>query len=114
MPPTPAGCSITRLLSLTANCPSKKKPSRGVVAIQLGLPRPAFRNADCVVREVFLARLINSSLISKGPNVSNLRSFSRSIFSTFQKKSCQQNDRDHAPNRKQSVTNSVRYGITES
>ena len=35
---------------------------------------------DCDVREVFLARLINSSLISKGPNVSNLRSFTRSIL----------------------------------
>ena len=29
--------------------------SRGVVATQLGFPRPAFKNADCVVREVFLA-----------------------------------------------------------
>ena len=49
MPPIPAGCSITRLLSVIANWPSRKKPSRGVVAIQLGLPRPALRKADCVV-----------------------------------------------------------------
>ena len=49
MPPIPAACSITRLLSVMANWPSRKKPSRGVVAIQLGLPRPAFRKADCVV-----------------------------------------------------------------
>ena len=55
IPPMPAGCSITRLLSVMANWPSRKKPSRGVVATQLGLPRPAFRNADCVVREVFFA-----------------------------------------------------------
>ena len=52
MPPIPAGCSITRLLSVMANWPSRKKPSRGVVAIQFGLPRPAFRNADCVVFDV--------------------------------------------------------------
>ena len=51
MPPTPAGSSITRLLSVQANWPSRKNASRGRVATQLGLPRPAFRNADCVVRE---------------------------------------------------------------
>src|SRR5215475_15878612 len=66
MPPTPAGCSITRLLSVMANCPSRKNPSRGVVAIQLGLPRPAFKKAACVRLEVSLARFISSSLISKG------------------------------------------------
>src|SRR5205814_9559894 len=70
-PPTPAGCSITRLLSVTANWPSRKNPSRGVVAIQLGLPRPAFRKADWVVLEVAFARLISSSLISKGLRASN-------------------------------------------
>ena len=57
MPPMPAGCSITRLLSVMANWPSRKKPSRGVVAIQLGLPRPAFRNADCVVLRGLLGQL---------------------------------------------------------
>src|SRR6185437_7317748 len=60
-----------RLLSVMANCPSKKKPSRGVVAIQFGLPRPAFRNAACVRFEVAFARLISSSLISKGLKASN-------------------------------------------
>ncbi len=79
IPARPAGCSITRRLSVTANWPSRKKPSRGVVAIQLGLPRPALRNADCVVREVFLASAISSSLISNGLSVSNLRSFMRSM-----------------------------------
>src|SRR5580704_349237 len=113
MPPTPAGCSITRLLSVSANCPSRKKPSRGMVAIQLGLPRPALRNADCVVREVFLASLINSSLISNGPRVSNLRSFTRSMFFTFQQTSRQQHDGDHAPDREQSVTHGVSYGVAE-
>jgi hypothetical protein len=43
MPPTPGGRSSTRLLSVTANCPSRKNASRGSVATQFGLPRPAFR-----------------------------------------------------------------------
>jgi len=33
----------------------QEEASRGFVAIQFGLPRPALRNADWVVREVFLA-----------------------------------------------------------
>ena len=57
IPPIPGDCSITRLLSVMANWPSRKKPSRGVVAIQLGLPRPAFRNADCVVLRGLLGQL---------------------------------------------------------
>ncbi len=43
MPPTPGGKSSTRLLSVMANCPSRKNASRGSVATQFGLPRPAFR-----------------------------------------------------------------------
>ena len=43
MPPR-SGSSQTRFDSSSANCPSKKKLSRGVVAIQLGFPRPASRN----------------------------------------------------------------------
>ena len=57
MPPIPARCSITRLLSVMANWPSRKKPSRGVVAIQFGLPRPAFRKADCDRLEVCLGQI---------------------------------------------------------
>ena len=45
--------------------------SRGVVAIQFGLPRPAFRNALCVRFEVLFARLISSSLISNGLSAAN-------------------------------------------
>src|SRR6266436_848317 len=71
IPPIPAGCCITRVLSVSANWPSKKNPSRGVVAIQFGLPRPALRKADWVVLEVAFARLISSSLISKGLRASN-------------------------------------------
>ena len=37
IPPIPGDCSITRLLSVMANWPSRKKPSRGVVAIQFGI-----------------------------------------------------------------------------
>ena len=43
MPPTPGGRSSTRLHSVTANCPSRKNASRGSVATQFGLPRPALR-----------------------------------------------------------------------
>jgi len=42
-----------------------------VVATQFGLPRPALRNADCVVREVFFASSISSFLISNGLSASN-------------------------------------------
>src|SRR3974377_1332053 len=80
LPPIPGECSITLLLSVMANWPSRKKPSRGVVATQLGLPRPAFRNADWVVRDVFLARLISSSLILNGLRASNLRSVMISVI----------------------------------
>src|ERR1700747_2013618 len=114
IPPIPAGCSITRLLSVIANWPSRKKPSRGVVAIQLGFPRPAFRNADCVVREACLASAISSSLISNGPNVSNLRSFMRSMMFTFHKTSRQKQDDDHAPDREKRVTDGISYGVSES
>jgi len=71
MPPTPAEWLITRLLSVMANWPSRKNPSRGVVATQFGLPRPAFRKALCVLLDVSFARLINSSFISNGLNASN-------------------------------------------
>src|SRR5918995_6517667 len=73
IPPMPGASSITRLLSMIANCPSRKKPSRGVVAIQFGLPRPASRKADCVVLVASLAKLRNSFLISNGLKASNLR-----------------------------------------
>jgi hypothetical protein len=70
MPPTPGGRSSTRLLSVTANCPSRKNASRGSVATQFGLPRPAFRydvDASCAAFDATLAR---KSLISNGPSLS--------------------------------------------
>src|SRR5580765_3432517 len=70
MPPTPGGRSSTRLLSVTANCPSRKNPSRGSVAPQFGLPRPALRyviDASCADFDATLAR---KSLIWNGPSFS--------------------------------------------
>src|SRR5579862_9592651 len=131
MPPIPAGWSITRLLSVMANWPRRKNPSRGVVATQLGLPRPALRNADWVVREVFLARLISSSLISNGLRASNLRSVRMSVMicsCQFGKNRaghsparlgvfrglCQQHDEHHSPERQQRVSNRVGDRVTEA
>src|SRR5262249_56447375 len=83
---------------------SRKKPSRGVVATQLGLPRPALRNADCVVRDVFLASLISSSLISNGLRASNLRSVRMSVMPL----SSRTNDRsEEHTSELQSLTNLV-------
>src|SRR5690349_22870790 len=125
MPPRPAGWSITRLLSVIANWPSRKKASRGVVATQFGLPRPALRNADCVVRDAFLAKLISSSLISNGLRASNLRkvrmsaiTYSQFLWSLDQRikadatrcrsiaclrRLAQHHHQDHSPDRQQRV-----------
>ena len=70
MPPTPGGRSSTRLLSVIANCPSRKYPSRGSVATQFGLPRPAFRYEIDDSSAVFDATLARKSLISNGPSFS--------------------------------------------
>src|SRR6267142_3794127 len=132
IPPRPAGCSITRLLSVIANWPSRKKPSRGVVAIQLGLPRPALRNAACEVRDVFFASLISSSLISNGLRVSNFFRVMRSLMAiasvgsllrfylfgaaqpaTLGASSRQQHDDDHPPDREQRVADGVGDGVAE-
>ena len=68
MPPTPGGRSNTRLLSVMANCPSRKKASRGSVATQFGLPRPAFRKVSDDSSAAFVATLATKSLISNGPS----------------------------------------------
>ncbi len=73
MPPMPAGLFMTRRLSVIANWPSRKKPSRGVIATQFGLPRPALSSAIEDVCAVSLARRMSSSLISKGLSFSKLR-----------------------------------------
>src|SRR3954471_13865555 len=123
MPPIPGDCSITRLLSVMANCPSRKKPSRGVVAIQFGLPRPAFKNADCDVREVSLAKLMSSFLISNGLKVSNFRSVRRSAMTCslfylvqdaqrlWRGRLGQQHDEDHSPDRQQCISDRVGHGV---
>src|SRR5215212_2324910 len=130
IPPIPGGWSITRLLSVIANWPSRKKPSRGSVAIQLGLPRPAFRNAACVVLELSLASLINSFLISNGLKASNLRRVNNSaianshVLSAFSDDSVQvvadgsrlgqQHDKDHAPDRQQRVPDGVGDSVAKA
>ena len=67
MPPR-SGSSQTRFDSCSANWPSVKNASRGVVATQFGLPRPASRNwwvaAFCC--EKSRAQRISSSLSWKG------------------------------------------------
>src|SRR5712675_2341936 len=112
-----------------ANWPNRKKPSRGVVEIQLGLPRPAFRNADCDVLEATLARSMSSFLISKGLKVSNFLSVRRSAMVSscagllVQKRResreyrshrvsrlSHQDDKNHSPDRQQRVSNRVGHG----
>src|SRR3954468_17300107 len=81
IPPTPGGRSSTRLLSVTANCPNKKNASRGAVATQFGLPRPAFRYEREFSCADFVASLATKSLISNGPNFSYcLRFMSIDLF----------------------------------
>src|SRR6478735_2435089 len=113
IPPTPAGTSITRLLSVIANCPSRKNPSRGVVAIQLGLPRPALRNADCDFRDVFLASLINSSLISNGLRVSKLSRRKTSMIASFQNLSGHEHNDDHPPDGEERIADCVRNCVSK-
>src|SRR6478609_8286151 len=77
IPPTPGGRSRTRLHSVMANCPRRKKPSRGSVATQFGLPRPAFRYDREESMADFEATFWTKSLISNGPSLSN--SFSLAV-----------------------------------
>src|SRR5213592_1908749 len=71
IPPTPGGRSSTRLLSVTANCPRRKNASRGSVATQFGLPRPAFRYDKEFSSAVFDSTFCTKYLISNGPSLSN-------------------------------------------
>src|SRR5580765_713658 len=115
MPPTPGGRSSTRLLSLTANCPSRKNASRGSVATQFGLPRPAFRyeiDASCAAFDATLAR---KSLISNGPNFSYCWYFRLCSMNVSSGLSLlrEQNDQDHAPNREQRVADGIGHCVAE-
>ena len=141
MPPTPAGCSMSRLLSVMANWPSRKKPSRGVVATQFGLPRPAFRNADCVVFDVALGQV--DQLVLDLERAQSLEFLQRHKvghdFLLFLRDSVdggvmkgksmstasrahahqdfsplgQQNDQHHSPDRQQRVPDRVGHRVTE-
>src|SRR6476469_7621286 len=143
IPPTPGGRSSTRLLSVTANCPRRKNPSRGSVATQFGLPRPAFRYDREESTADFEATFWTKSLISNGPSFSNSFSLEVSdnarlvrgacpfafaagadllffVIFSFAVKSCAENsasreqqDDDHAPDGEQRVADSVGNGVTE-
>src|SRR5438105_5871172 len=127
IPPTPGGRSSTRLLSVTANCPNRKNASRGAVATQFGLPRPAFRYEREFSCADFVASLATKSLISNGPNFSYcLRFMSIDLilvslaFSSFLFQSCvenvrlrKQHDDNHAPDGEQGVANGVGHGVAE-
>src|SRR6187551_2855172 len=77
IPPTPGGKSSTRLHSVMANCPRRKNASRGSVATQFGLPRPAFRYESEFSCAVVEATFCTKSLISNGPSF--LNSFSLAV-----------------------------------
>src|SRR5437762_5755567 len=143
IPPTPGGRSSTRLLSVTANCPRRKNASRGSVASQFGLPRPAFISDREFSSAVFDATLWTKSLISNGPSLSNSFSFAVSdnrrlrrggcplafagreglrvfVIVFFAVESCsenvfsrQQHDNDHAPDCQQGVPYGVGNGVAE-
>ena len=53
-----------------ANWPSRKNASRGSVATQFGLPRPAFRKVSDESSADFCATFATKSLISNGPSFS--------------------------------------------
>ena len=57
MPPIPAGMLHHPLALGDGELAEQEEASRGLVAIQFGLPRPAFRKADCVVLDVVLGEI---------------------------------------------------------
>src|SRR5215203_578733 len=128
MPPIPGLTSITRLLSTIANWPSRKNPSRGVVAIQLGFPRPASRKEDCVVLVASLAKTLSSFLISNGLRASNLRRTERSaiLFPCVTRVNSNegasllccalrhQHDENHPPDRQQRVADGVGDSVAKA
>src|SRR5688572_21838033 len=113
MPATPGGRSNTRFASVTANCPSRKKASRGSVATQLGLPRPAFRYARVESESAtdLVATLARKSLISNGPSLSNFFRSDAPIWISLRLR--QQHDDDHPPDREQRVAHGVGDGVAE-
>src|SRR5690349_10745680 len=119
MPPTPGGKSSTRLHSVIANCPSRKNASRGSVATQFGLPRPAFRYDIEDSRAAFEATFCRKSLISNGPSFSyclRFKSFIRCSSRIRCAGTCdsrKQHDHDHAPDRQQRVPHGIRDGVAE-
>src|SRR5437660_2816015 len=118
MPPTPGGRSSTRLLSVIANCPSRKNASRGSVATQFGLPRPAFRYERDDSSADFDATLARKSLISNGPSFSYFWSVNSSMDSPRglvdeTRALGKHQNYDQAPQREQRVADRVGHCIAE-
>src|SRR5271165_4139924 len=109
MPPIP---SFRRMRSDSAmpKCPSRKNALRGSVAIQFGLPRPAFRKACAAFLALHRASLISSSLTSNGLSSSYVLRLSACMCVGSL---CQQHDDDHAPDCQQRVSHRVRHGVAE-
>src|SRR4029453_16722729 len=133
--------SSTRLLSVTANCPRRKNASRGSVATQFGLPRPAFRYDREFSSAVLDATFWTKSLISNGPSLSNSFSLPLSDNGRLPRRACplafavredllfvvivffvvesrwknvfsrEQHDDDHAPDGEESGAHGVRDGV---
>src|SRR5436190_4435835 len=78
MPPRSRRLSV-RLASSTAKRPKEKKPSRGVVAVQLGLPRPALRKRAGFPAAVSFAMVMMKSLSSNGLRPRSARISSRDV-----------------------------------
>lgn len=66
MPAMPSGKSMMRRHSSKPKLPNRKKASRGAVAIQLGLPRPAFSMVRAVFFRLSSAMSIRRFFSSKG------------------------------------------------
>src|SRR5258706_12901372 len=109
--------SRIRRHSARANLPNKKNASRGSVAIQFGLPRPAFSICAVACCAVSLARWIRLSFSSKGDSLESALCSSRVVLSSIvgspHWRLRQQYDDDHPPDREQCVAHGVGDGVAE-
>ena len=64
----------------TRDWPSEKKASRGVVAVQLGLPRPALRKSEGLPAAVSLAAVMRKSFNSNGLSFASVRICARVMW----------------------------------
>src|SRR4051812_5506069 len=115
MPPMPGGRSSTRRLSVIANWPSRKKASRGVVAIQFGLPRPALMKETADTSDAACACSIRKSLISKGLSFSYVFRFITSMIRLRRRGrgSAGHQDHCHAKDCEQRVAHRVGHAVAQ-